>query len=161
MWQCARSVAGTGLGLKHRVFQPPDEVPISAKEWDEYMKDSFHAEPAEPLGPQPSKGSMEGQLPPFGEFLKTIENSKNNKPVAQGDVPNEVWKIITRNDSAAQVMDKVFQQILREGVNPAAFCTSPIAPIDKGNNKQGCKSKRPISICNSIGKQFHRTLHTT
>ena len=46
-----------------------------------------------------------------------------------------------------------------EGVNPAAFCTSPIAPIDKGNNKQRCKSKRPISICNEIGKQFHRTFN--
>ena len=95
--ECARSVAGTGLGLKRRVFQPPDEVPISAKEWDEYMKDTFHAEPAEPLGPQPSRERMQGQLPPFGAFLKTIEYSKNNKTVALGDVPNEVWKLITKN----------------------------------------------------------------
>ena len=70
-------------------------------------------------------------------LCKTIEYSKNNETVAQGDVLNEVWKIIIRNDSAAQVIEKVNQQNLRGGVNPAAFCTSPTAPIDQGNHKQG------------------------
>ena len=159
VWECARAVAGTGLGLKRRVFQPPDEVPITAQEWDEYMKDTFRAQLSSPLGPQPSKGCVRGQLPPRHEFFNTIEYSKNNKTVADGDVPNEVWKLIIRDRSAGQIIYELFQQSLREGVNPAAFCTSPLAPIDKGNNKKGCKSKRPISICNSLGKQFHRTLY--
>ena len=159
VWECARADAGTGLGLKRRVFQPPDEVPITGKEWDEYMKDTFRAQLASPLGPQPSKGCVLGQLPPKHEFLSTIEHSKNNKSVAEGDVPNEVWKLIIRDERAAQIVYELFQQSLREGVNPAAFCTSPLAPIDKGNNKKGCKSKRPVSICNSLGKQFHKTLY--
>ena len=87
VWECARAVAGTGLGLKRRVFQPPDEVPITAQEWDEYMKDTFRAQLSPPLGPQPSKGCVLGQLPPSHEFFNTIEYSKNNKTVADGDVP--------------------------------------------------------------------------
>ena len=69
------------------------------------------------------------------EFFNTIEYSKNNKTVADGDVPNEVWKLII------QIIYELFQLSLREGVNPAAFCTSPLAPIDKDNNKKGCKIK--------------------
>ena len=137
VWECARAVAGTGLGLKRRVFQPPDEVPITAREWDEYMKDTFCAQLSSPLGPRPSKGCVLGQLPPMHEFFNTIEYSKNNKTVADGDVPSEVWKLIIRDQSAAQIIYELFQQSLREGVNPAAFCTSPLAPIDKGNNKKG------------------------
>ena len=38
--------------------------------------------------------------------------------MAQGVCATKLWKIITRNGSVAQVTDKVFQHILREGVNP-------------------------------------------
>ena len=43
VWECARAIAGTGLGLRRRVFHPPDEVPITPTEWDEYMRETFQA----------------------------------------------------------------------------------------------------------------------
>ena len=53
----------------------------SQRKWDEDMKDTFYAdaEPAEPLGPQPSKERMQGQLPPFGAFLKRSSVARTTK----------------------------------------------------------------------------------
>ena len=84
-------------------------------------------QPPEPLGPQPSRVSMQGQLPPFRAFLKT----HHQKPLRSA---SHTPGVPTNTERRSQ-------------------------PRGKGNNKQGCKSKRPISICNSIGKQFHRTLY--
>ena len=68
--QCgnARAVAGTCLEFERRVCQPSDEVLIAVQEWDEHMKDTFHAEPAEALGPQHA-----------GALLQTIEYAKKQQ----------------------------------------------------------------------------------
>ena len=46
----------------------------------------------------------------------------------------------------------------RSQSTPRRSAHHQFAPIDKGNNKQGASLKRPSTIRNSIGKQFHRTL---
>ena len=63
------------------------------------MNDTFHADPAEPLGPHLAGKRPQGQRPLLGAFLQTIEYSQYHKTVAEGDVPNEVRTRITKNRS--------------------------------------------------------------
>ena len=87
VWECARAVAGTLLELKRRVFQPHDEVPITAQEWDEYMTDTFHARLASPLGPQPSKGCVLGQLPRCMSSSTQLSTARTTKQLRRAMFP--------------------------------------------------------------------------
>ena len=46
------------------------------------------------------------------EFFNTMEYSKNNKTVAEGDVLDEVWNLVIRDQSAAQIICDLSQQSL-------------------------------------------------
>jgi hypothetical protein len=93
------------------------------------------------------------------EIYKIITDMKNDSAPGPDTISINVIKNI--KDFISDILEKIFKQILKEGIIPDAFKNALISPIYKGKgSKTDLSNFRPISLLNVFSKIFEKAIKT-